>query len=93
MADLARVQQVGAKLGRKSEGLIGLMFLPQIIAELRLNLDQIELFCDKTPCGEALWIEFKTRRNASGNKDYNLKHYVLEVVNSSSSDGADRQGV
>jgi hypothetical protein len=93
MTEYARVQRVAVKLGRKPEGLIGLMFLPRIIAGLRLNLDQIELFCDKTPCGEALWIAFKKRRDASSNQDYNLEHYVLEIVNGSSSGGSDRRGV
>lgn len=79
--DFKRVQEVAEKMGKKTGGLIGLFTLPYLFRELNLTTDQIEQFCDTTPNGEELWIKFRTRRDTSRNENYDMKVFILEVLN------------
>lgn len=61
---------------------LGLMMaVPTAIAELRLNPEQIEIFCDNTPNGSELWEAFTKRRDdPAADKDYDFISYVKEVL-------------
>lgn len=77
-----RIQLAATKMGQAVGEVFGLVVaLPEAVRRLRLDPDQIIAFCDAVPKGEALWVAFRTRRDApNAPEGYNFVSYVTEVL-------------
>jgi hypothetical protein len=72
------------ELNDVTDDLTGLMVcIPSASDQLGLDMRQIGIFCRNTPGGkkgEALWIEFTTRRDKQPKGEYDFKNFMKEVL-------------